>query len=57
MFHLVIYTKEMSGLFLYHFIQKLKPIIIYILKILKSSQGFQVKIQDSQQFIDLCMLY
>ena len=29
---------------------------IYILKILKSLLGFQVKIQGFQQFVDLCML-
>ena len=45
----------MCGLFLYHFIQRLKPIVC-IFKILKSLLGFQVKIQDFlqdfQQIID-----
>ena len=47
---LVSYAKETCGLFLYRFIQKLKPLNIYILKFLLR---FQVKIQ----FIDLCILY
>jgi len=49
MFPLVSYTKEMCGL-LY---SKVKA-NIYILKIF--TIGFQAKIQDFQQFIDLCML-
>jgi len=45
--------------------QKIVPLLlysrvkanVYILKILKSLLGFQVKIQDFQHFIDLYMLY
>ena len=54
MIPLVSYTNETCGLFLYRFIQKLKPIFTFSVKILKSLLGFQVKIQ---QFIDLCLLY
>jgi len=45
MFPLVNFTKPMCGLFLDCFIQSVKP-IFHTLKILKSLQGFQVKIQD-----------
>ena len=47
----------MFPLFLYRFVQKFKPVFTF-LRFLKFLLGFQVKIQDFQQFIiDLCMLY
>ena len=53
MFPLVNFTKETCELFLYRFIQKFKA-NVYILNgfQLKSLQGFQIKIEDFQQFID-----
>ena len=45
MFPLVNFTKETCGLFFYHFIQSVKP-KFHTLKILRSIQGFQAKIQD-----------